>query len=312
MRICFSMDPPQNVPCGGGVNFVNNFIKFLISNGDSVEFSLNAENPPDILFMLDTRKLEYSNNWLTFEKLKELQSNHNLNCPIVYRINDIGFPKERPEDFVKDNISLGMISDHIIYVSDFVKRYYKEITNPYNTVIPNGVEKEVFPFRNYSFNRIDLITHHWSTNFMKGWDIYPLVDDFIKNRDDISFTYLGNLPPNTILPNSKVIKPSSYSNIAKHLRCCNTYLTASRHEPCGNHYLEGLACGLPLLFHEDGGGVEDVSKFGIKFSNFDNLKDIFEILADHHKSLYDKIKSEFNYYTSNTFVSYYKIFKELV
>jgi hypothetical protein len=306
------MNPPQNIPCGGGVNFVNNFIKFLISNGDSVEFRLNAENPPDILFMLDTRILEYSNNWLSFKKLNELQTNHNLNCPIVYRINDIGFPKERPKEFVKDNVSLGMIADHIIYVSDFVKRYYKEIKNPNNTVIPNGVEKDVFPFKNYSFNRIDLITHHWSTNFMKGWDIYPLVDDFIKNRDDISFTYLGNLPPDISLPNSNVIKPSSYSSIAKQLRCCNTYLTASRHEPCGNHYLEGLACGLPLLFHEDGGGVEDVSKFGISYSNFNDLKNIFESLVDHHKSLYDKIKSEFNYYTSNTFKSYYKIFQELV
>ena len=306
------MNPPQNIPCGGGVNFVNNFIKFLISNGDSVEFRLNAENPPDILFMLDTRILEYSNNWLSFKKLNELQTNHNLNCPIVYRINDIGFPKERPKEFVKDNVSLGMIADHIIYVSDFVKRYYKEIKNPNNTVIPNGVEKDVFPFKNYSFNRIDLITHHWSTNFMKGWDIYPLVDDFIKNRDDISFTYLGNLPPDISLPNSNVIKPSSYSSIAKLLRCCNTYLTASRHEPCGNHYLEGLACGLPLLFHEDGGGVEDVSKFGISYSNFNDLKNIFESLVDHHKSLYDKIKSEFNYYTSNTFESYYKIFQELV
>ena len=86
------MNPPQNIPCGGGVNFVNNFIKFLISNGDSVEFRLNAENPPDILFMLDTRILEYSNNWLSFKKLNELQTNHNLNCPIVYRINDIDLP----------------------------------------------------------------------------------------------------------------------------------------------------------------------------------------------------------------------------
>ena len=69
MRICFSMNPPKTYPVVG-VNFVNNFIKFLISNGDSVEFRLNAENPPDILFMLDTRLLEYS--WLSFEKLKEL------------------------------------------------------------------------------------------------------------------------------------------------------------------------------------------------------------------------------------------------
>ena len=66
------------------------------------------------------------------------------------------------------------------------------------------------------------------------------------------------------------------------------------------------------FFHEDGGGVEDVSKFGISYSNFNDLKNIFESLVDHHKSLYDKIKSEFNYYTSNTFESYYKIFQELV
>src|SRR2546430_110190 len=50
------------------------------------------------------------------------------------------------------------------------------------------------------------------------------------------------------------------------LRQCHVYLTASLWEPGAMHPVEGLQCGLPLIYHEDGGGtVEMGRKYGIGF-----------------------------------------------
>src|SRR5262249_19545736 len=50
------------------------------------------------------------------------------------------------------------------------------------------------------------------------------------------------------------------------LRQCHGYVTASRWEPGGMHFIEGAQCGLPVAYHEDGGGiVELASRFGVGF-----------------------------------------------
>jgi hypothetical protein len=44
------------------------------------------------------------------------------------------------------------------------------------------------------------------------------------------------------------------------------YVTASQFEPGGMHFIEGLQCGLPLIFHEDGGGIVELAKrYGLSF-----------------------------------------------
>jgi hypothetical protein len=39
------------------------------------------------------------------------------------------------------------------------------------------------------------------------------------------------------------------------LRECHVYVTASRYEPGAMHPVEGVQCGLPLLYHADTGGT---------------------------------------------------------
>ena len=44
------------------------------------------------------------------------------------------------------------------------------------------------------------------------------------------------------------------------------YVTASRWEAGGMHAIEGIQCGLPLLYHVDGGGVAEIGqRFGLGF-----------------------------------------------
>ena len=54
--------------------------------------------------------------------------------------------------------------------------------------------------------------------------------------------------------------------LAEKLRECHIYLTASRWEPCGMHHVEGAQCGLPLVYHEDGGGIVEAGRrYGLGF-----------------------------------------------
>ena len=54
--------------------------------------------------------------------------------------------------------------------------------------------------------------------------------------------------------------------MAEQLRQCHAYITASKWEPCGMHHVEGAQCGLPLIYHTDGGGIVEAGlNYGIGF-----------------------------------------------
>ena len=60
--------------------------------------------------------------------------------------------------------------------------------------------------------------------------------------------------------------------IAKIIPKNHVYLTASTEEAGANHVVEGLACGLPILYHRNGGSIpEYVSEYGIEFWDNESL-----------------------------------------
>ena len=69
--------------------------------------------------------------------------------------------------------------------------------------------------------------------------------------------------------------------IANILRNCDVYFTASRNEPAGMHFLEGLASGLPTLYLESGGTTEYCRNYGIAIDENNLLEKIFEIKSDY-------------------------------
>src|SRR5262249_56993650 len=78
------------------------------------------------------------------------------------------------------------VADVRVLVSDWLQQYHVgrwfDASRPH-AAIPNGADPAVFhpigadrfapgrPFR--------LVTHHWSDNWMKGWDIYREGDDLV-------------------------------------------------------------------------------------------------------------------------------------
>ena len=74
-----------------------------------------------------------------------------------------------------------------------------------------------------------IVTHHWSSNKMKGFDVYKKLDELSEEVDwkgKIEFTYIGNLPKGFNFKNSRVINPLSGEKLAEQLVSHHIYITA--------------------------------------------------------------------------------------
>ena len=124
---------------------------------------------------------------------------------------------------------------------------------------------------------------------MKGFAVYKQLDDMIADGEIQGFEFwvIGRWPFDIRWRSARTFPPASDHELADLLRQCHLYLTASLWEPCGMHHVEGAQCGLPLVYHQDGGGIVEVGeKYGVGFR--DDLKSA--LLAA--KALYPQLKDK--------------------
>ena len=165
----------------------------------------------------------------------------------------------------------------------------------------NGAEESIFKNSNSKeWNKkepLKIVTHHWSPNKMKGFDVYKELDQLIITdewRDKIKFTYIGNLPNDFKFKNTKVIKPISGKDLGFELSRHHVYITASNNEPAGMHHIEGALSGLPILYIESGGITEYCKNYGVCFNNSEFVPALRDIMSNY--SLY---YSNLKYYPNN-------------
>jgi len=299
-------------PCGGGAKFAIGLGKYLISLGHTIEYSFDEDSPPDCMFFFDHKT--YADDtilkWIGLEEARAIKSKL-PNIPIITRVNDIGEPKNRAPNFVERFCELANLSDHVIFISKWLKEdYYKDKIKSPSTVIHNSVDEDTFSIKEYSFDIPRLFTHHWSSDRMKGWDTYEQIDDWISEKE-IEFTFAGNFPNNISLKNTKVLSPITGEELANEIKKHNIYITASQYEPCGMHHIEGIGCGLPYLYTSEGGGLREAGEFGLEFRNFEEFKIKLEEITKNHRLFYDNIKNNFKYHNKNAFRKYEAIIDTL-
>ena len=310
MRICFSLQVDQNIPCGGGGKFVLKFSEYLQSLGYEVEYFFDQNNPPDCMFFFDHKlyKGEGINKWIALEHAKSIKSKF-PSIPIITRVNDGGV---RDKQFIERFSELAQLSNEVIFISHWIKNYYSKNIKNKSTVIHNSVDENIFTIKKHSFDMPRLFTHHWSPSRKKGWDFYEKIDKWIKGKN-ITFTFTGNLPRQLDeLNNTKSIKPISGHALADEIRKHNIYVTAAENEACGQHHLEGISCGLPYLYYSKGGGLKEAGKFGVEFKSFEEFKEKLIYITENHDKYYKNIKNNFNYYNKNTFKRYEEIIKRCI
>lgn len=322
----FTLKPP-NGSYGGGAFFVKNLSKFLVQNNHRITYTLDRDI--DIIMLIDPRKSEY--NRYSIDDIINYKNNINSKVKVIHRVNECDPKREISINIEPILIKTMKFANHVVFVSSwlreyFINKYSNNVSNsisnstsnsssdwlsPKSSFILNGVDLQNFDgklekvndIENIIFSKLNnkhpikIITHHWSNNYNKGFEIYNQLDKLLNNeeyKNRFQLTYIGNYNPNYKPSNIIMYPPTQGNKLSNLLKDNDIYLTATQYEPGAMHYLEGAASGLPVLYRQNGGGAHEIcSKFGEEFTD---INDIFVKL--------EKILNNYMYYFNNIDLEY--------
>lgn len=267
--VAISMVPARG-PWGGSSPFVSQLSNLLWRRGWRVVFDLSTD--PDAVLMIDPRRDHPAKRFglVDLEKFREKHPQ----VPVLHRINECD--QRKGTDDIDDLLRrTHELSDFTVFISEWLRDYFAERwfdPTRAHSVIYNGADPKVYhPLGNHlpaPGETVRLVTHHWSDNWLKGYDIYQQIDDLIADGQlpGVALRIIGRWPKEIKWRAAETFGPMTGMPLAAKLRECHLYVTASRWEPCGMHHVEGAQCGLPLVYHEDGGGIVEAGKrYGVGF-----------------------------------------------
>ncbi len=303
-------------PWGGGNKFVDELKKALIKEGHLTVNNL-SDNDIDIILIIDPRN-EIKNITFGAGSILRYLLFKNPNAIVVHRINECDERKKTKTMNYKLRLA-NFCADQTVVVGEWMKSldiFHRSKKQDILT-IKNGSNQTIFNPKGYNKwnnnSKFKIVTHHWSGNWMKGFDIYQKFDQML-NIKKISklfeFTYVGNLPKGFSFKNAKYIKPLNGKSLAKELKKHHAYLTASINEPGGNHQNEAALCGLPLLYRDSGCLPEYCNGYGVSF-NENNFEDkLFDLKKNYN--LFANKMDTYPYNDIKTNNAYIELFHELI
>lgn len=259
---------PRRGPFGGGNQWAAQMEADLRRCGYRVVFSLDDS----VDCVLGTHAgLGGKLNFSYAEVLSKKSSRPGLRC--IQRINDNDVRKGTG-GMDAELAAANRAADHTVFVSSWLRDHHAarwfDPARPHSVVL-NGADPAVFhpvgSARWVSGTPFRLVTHHWSDNMAKGFDVYAEIDDLISSGKlpGVELWIIGRWPSSITWRSAKTFPAVSGHALAGLLRQCHAAVTASRFEPGAMHPVESLQCGLPLLYHPDSGGTVELGrKFGIE------------------------------------------------
>lgn len=319
MKIMFTLKPPTG-SYGGGAFFVKNLSRYLVQNGHRITYNLDRDI--DVLIIIDPRKSDY--NRYSLNDVINYKNNINPNVKIIHRVNECDIKREVSINIEPLLINTMKFVNHIVFVSSWLRNYFIDkysniISNnsnidwlsPKSSFILNGVDLQNFDGKLKKSNTIEniissklnnkepikIITHHWSNNYNKGFEIYNELDRLlnkIEYKKMFELTYVGNYNPNYKPSNIKMYPPTQGKELSNLLKQHDIYLTATQFEPGAMHYLEGAASGLPVLYRKNGGGANEICcDFGEEFIDMNDLFEKLEKILNNYMSYFNNIDLEY-------------------
>ena len=292
---------PKGGSFGGGAFFVTNMIEYLKNRGYKITFTL--EKGIDIIFITDPRKgKKGSSKSYSVDDIIQYKK-QNPKVKILHRINECETKREKSIGIDQLLLKTMKIVDRIVFITQWLQDYFVgkyNISTKNCSVVVNGCNPDFFFPATESAKKIieestkvRLITHHWSSNYLKGFEIYNKIDEYLgKHPDEFELTFVGNYNENYTPKNITVLPPECDMKLGNILREHDIYLTASQNEPCGMHQLEGMSCGMPILYREESGGIKETcGNAGLEFSDFED----FLIKLKEIKKQYYIFKNNINY-----------------
>lgn len=258
---------PRSGPFGGGNQWAAQVLAYFRRCGYRVVYRLDER--VDLVLGTHTGldgALEFSYAEVAAMKRR----NPRLRC--IQRINDNDIRKgtERMDGQLAE---ANEAVDHTIFVSEWLRNYHAERwfdISRSHSVIHNGADPSVFhPFGAQVWKTgepLRLVTHHWSDNPAKGFDVYEAIDAAISDGrlPGVELWIVGRWPEGIRWRTARTFPARSGHRLAEVLRECHVAVTASRYEPGAMHPVEAMQCGLPLLYTADTGGTVELGrKFGV-------------------------------------------------
>ena len=294
MKILINRKPVEG-PWGGGNLFVRAFCGFLSGKDHTVvhEFSDDV----DAIFMQDPRYSDLGisvNEILAYKRWKP-------STRVIHRVNECDARKNTADI---DDL-LRQCSEHTdttVFVSEWMRQYH--LTRGWKCqdthVIHNGVDKEHFrptPTEDKINNgKINIVTHHWSSNRMKGFDVYEALDSFVGEHPGFTFSYVGR--DLGTFQNALVIPPLHGLQLGRMLSRYDVYVSGSLFDPGPNHVLEALACEIPTYVIKSGGGAVE---FAGENHSYETMSELIDILSTKNFA-----KNQFVPHSWNSCVMKYK------
>jgi len=261
--IAISMAPTRS-PWGGASPFVWQLESLMRRRGWRVQYSLRPT--PDLVFVIDPR-MDHPKKKFGLEELRVFRK-ANPKVPILHRINECD-QRKGTNDIDELLRQTSGLADFTVFIAEWLRDYFAakwfDVSRPHSCIY-NGADAGVYhPFGARLPQKdepVRIVTHHWSDNPLKGFDIYEMVDRKIAEGELPGFALrvIGRWPKTIQWRSAELFGPMTGRPLADKLRECHIYLTASRWEPCGMHHVEGAQCGLPLVYHEDGGGIVEAGR----------------------------------------------------
>ena len=301
---------------GGGNQFGHSLSKYLIEKGCEVKYDLKA-NDLSIIVLIDPRIQSVSASY-NAKDIFEYLSQINSNTIVLHRINECD-ERKGTRDINQQLISANSCADHTVFVATWLKNLFVDRGLPCDSrsVILNGSNSALFNSNGYSKwdgkTPLKIISHHWSSNWLKGFDIYERLDRMLGEpewKKKIEYIYVGNLPEGFQFNNASYIPPKCGEELSDTLRSSHVYLTASRNEPGGHHQNEGARCGLPLLYIESGCMPEYCSGFGISFNTENFEKKLKEMIKTY--DYWREKMPDYPHTAEKMCGEYYTLFKKLI
>jgi len=249
----------------------------------------------DVIFMIDPRP---GNTGYSIQHIAQHKQSY-PHTKVLHRVNECDLRKGTSD---VDQLLLASmnVADRVVFISQWLKDYFISLEpsaswKNTSAVVYNGCNTSHFfpgPTKTIS-HKTKLVTHHWSDNWMKGFDLYTEIDRYLANEPEptFEFTYVGRYNKGYAPTATTIVEPLHGIELGTELRKHDVYITASRWEPCGMHHVEGAACGLPVLYHNECGGINELCRnHGEEFSDFSSFLEKLSLVRENYDGYVDSIR----------------------
>lgn len=288
MKVSIGMNL-QPGPWGGGNQFGYALVAYLRRKGIEVCFDLSARDI-DIILLAEPRRALRISAYSDHEIVRYILLKGSR-AVVVHRVNECD--ERKGTSGVNERLRQATrCADYAVFVSEWLRDLHLSQGFPCReyTVIRNGPDSDIFSPQGYQAwdgkEPLRLVTHHWSSHPMKGFDLYKHIDDLLgteKFKNRIAYTFIGNLPEGFSFSQARHLPPLYGHELAQELRRHHVYVTASRNEPGPHHPIEAACCGLPLLYLQSGALPEYCGGFGIGFTDFNFDEKLQEMMTSYHR-----------------------------